>query len=250
MQHKDFTAALDLVTPDHLAHLPEPARRHLLFAGVVGRPADRSFEAELPGWFRLRPGRRWAACVSSQRNTAPDVRREFRMRTSLAHLIPLRATDTYADGRGHLHATALGLVTVADRRGPEIDAGELVTFLADAVLLAPSMLLSLPVTWEEADENGYRVALTDHGRTVTGRVRVDGRGAPRAFTTDDRWAVLPEGLVRTTWSTPVDGWHLDSGRLRPRHGMAVWHLPDGPFAYAQVDFGRATITYGTPRPTA
>ena len=248
MPHEDFTTTLDRVTADDIAHLPEPARRHLAFAGVVGRPLDRSFEARLRGWFRLRPDQRWMSCESHQYNSAPDVTRVFRMRTTLAHLIPLRATDTYVDGHGRLHATALGLFTVADNRGPELDAGELVTFLDDAVLLAPSMLLTLPVEWSAVDEHTYQVTLTDRGVTVAGRVTVDRRGAPRDFTTDDRYAVLPEGMVRTTWSTPVDGWLLDSGRMRPRRGTAVWHLPTGPFAYAQFDFVRSTIVYNGPRP--
>ncbi|CCH32902.1 DUF6544 family protein [Actinosynnema sp. NPDC047251] len=248
MPHNDFATTVAHVTPDDLAHLPEPARRHLTFAGVVGRTPDRSVEARLRGWFRMRPDQRWTACDCHQYNTAPEVTRRFRMRTSLAHLFPLRATDTYLEGHGRLHATALGLFTVADEHGPELDAGELVTYLADAVLLAPSMLLPLPVGWTAVDEHTYQLALTDHGHTVTGRVTVDHRGAPRDFTTDDRWAVLPEGLVRTRWSTPLDGWLLVSGRMRPRRGTAVWHLPDGPFAYAQLDFTRSTITYNATAP--
>ncbi|MEV0674939.1 DUF6544 family protein [Actinosynnema sp. NPDC050436] len=250
MQRQDFpvdhATDHDVIAEDRIADLPDPVRRHLTFAGVVGRPLDRWFEAELRGWFRTAPDRRWAACRCHQRNSAPEVTRTFRMRTTLGRVVPVRAEDTYSAGRGRLRATAFGLFTLTDEQGPELDAGELATFLADALLLAPSMLLSLPVEWSAAGEHAYHVALTDLGRTVTGRVELDGRGAPRVFTTEDRWALRPGGLVRTRWSTPVDGWLLTAGRVRPRRGTAVWHLPGEPFAYAQFDYSHSTLTYGHP----
>ncbi|MEV8436068.1 DUF6544 family protein [Actinosynnema sp. NPDC051121] len=233
------------ITVDDIAHLPEPAQRYLRFTRVPGRPADVSFHATAHGFFRLRPDRNWIACTTEQRNDATDLTRDFRMRLKLAHLVPVRAEDVYRQGHGRMHATALGLLPVADGEGREFDLGELVTFLDDAVLLAPSMLLRLPVEWTAIDEHTFGLALTDHDNTVTARVTVDDRGAPRDFTTEDRWADLPEGLVRTRWSTPVDGWCLVAGRIRPRRGTAVWHLPEGPFAYAQFDYTGADITYDT-----
>lgn len=68
---------------------------------------------------------------------------------------------------------------------------------------------------------------------VTARVLVDARGAPVEFSTDDRWCILPDGLVRTRWSTPVQGWMKINGRWQPRWGAAIWHLPGGPFCYAE-----------------
>jgi hypothetical protein len=233
------------ITADDIAHLPEPAQRYLTFTRVLGRPADMSFHATVHGFFRMRPDQRWIACTSEQHNSAADLTRDFRMRLRLVHLIPVQAEDLYEHGHGRMHATALGLFAVADGKGREFDLGELVTFLNDAVLLAPSMLLRLPVEWTAIDDHTFGLTLTDHDNTVTARVTVDDRGAPREFTTEDRWADLPEGLVKTRWSTPVEGWSLVAGRIRPRRGTAVWHLPDGPFAYAQFDYTKADITYST-----
>ena len=51
-------------------------------------------------------------------------------------------------------ALGLGLVTVADGAGPEFDIGELSTWLDDAVLLTPGMLLHPRTTREAAGEGG------------------------------------------------------------------------------------------------
>ncbi|MGM1062365.1 DUF6544 family protein [Saccharothrix sp. Mg75] len=237
-----MTRTATTVTEHDIAHLPEAARRYLRFTGVPGRPRDTGFDLRAHGWFRRRPTDHWTACRVEQRNTTAPLRRDFHLHLNFGHVLPVHATDTYSDGHGRLHATALGAFTLAHATGPEVDAAELVTYLDDALLLAPSTLLDLPVTWAEVDGHTFDATLTDHGTEVTARVTTDHRGAPREVTTDDRWADLPTGLTRTRWSTPVDGWLLVGDRVRPRRARATWHLPDGPFTYAQFDFTDADIT--------
>jgi hypothetical protein len=112
---------------------------------------------------------------------------------------------------------ALGLVPVADGSGPEFDTGELTTWLDDGVLLAPGMLLGPRTTWEAAGPHGFRVAVTDAGRTERAEVSLDEDDRPSDVRSDDRRADLPGGPVRALWSTPVDGWAVVDGR--PRIGM-------------------------------
>ncbi|MBB5801978.1 hypothetical protein F4560_001746 [Saccharothrix ecbatanensis] len=76
------------ITADDIAHLPEPAQRYLRLARVPGRPADVSFHATTHGFFR--------------------------MHLKLAHVVPVRAEDVYENRHGRMHATALGLIPVAD----------------------------------------------------------------------------------------------------------------------------------------
>lgn len=129
----------------------------------------------------------------------------------------------------------LDLFTIADGAGEEYDTGELVTYLNDAVLIAPSMLLVPEISWAPADASSFDISLTDHGRTVTARVVVDENGAPKDFSTTDRFCYNPDEakkLMRARWSTPIAGWQVVDGRPQPTNGQAVWHLPRGPFAYA------------------
>jgi len=39
-------------------------------------------------------------------------------------------------------------------------------------------------------------------------------------------------LVRGRWTTPIEGWQEIDGRSLPTRGRAVWHMPEGEFAYA------------------
>ena len=226
-----------------LEGLPDAVQRYLRFMGVAGRPRDRSFRAHLTGRFRMRPGQRFMRCESWQYNSGPDPARVFHMRIDFAGFVPMVGRDVYLRGRGSMHGKLLDVIKVADGEGPEFDTGELTTYLNDAVMLAPSMLLGPATAWTAGDDSSFDVSLTDAGRTVTARVFLDERGAPCDFSSTDRYADLPGGLVRAQWTTPVTGWTVSGGRAHPRRGSAVWHLPDGDLTYAEFDFEPGAVEY-------
>jgi ferredoxin len=241
-------AATAPVTEADLAGLPTAAQRYLRFMDVIGRPPDWSFLAHFTGRFRLRPRLPWMRCEAWQYSTCPAATRLYHMRMYAAGVLPMTGRYAYHCGHGRMHGKLGGLLPVADGSGPEYDLSELVTYLNDAVLLAPSMLVSLPVTWAHVSDSAFDLTLTDAGHQVTARVFVDGRGAPTDFSTDDRWCARPEGLVRTRWSTPVQGWMKVNGRWQPGRGSAVWHLPDGPFCYAEFGFAPGAVLHNVPPP--
>ena len=182
-------------------------------------------------------------CEAWQYNSRPGVARVFHMRIEAVGLVPMLGRDSYLSGRGQMLGRLLGLVTVAHGSGPEYDAGELVTFLNDAVIFAPSMLLRLPVSWSAAGDRSFDVTLADSGHRVTARVSLDERDAVCDFSTDDRYRDAPGGLARARWSTPVQGWREVDSRRLPSSGSAIWHLPNGPLPYAKFTFGPGDISY-------
>jgi hypothetical protein len=228
----------ELITNDDLAPLPAPVQRYLRFMGVVGRPRHGSMRLGWSGGFRMKPDGPWLPCEAWQYNTRAPITRIFEMRLRFAKLFPVIARDTYVQGYGHLLAKLLDVFPLADADGEEIAMGELVTYLDDGIFLAPSMLLGPETTWTAASDASFDVTLRDRGHAVSARVLVDERGAPTDFSTTDRFYQPPEDpshrWLRTRWTTPIDGWEMAEDRPVPTRGQAVWHLPEGPFAY--VDF--------------
>lgn len=214
--------------------LPEAAQRYLSFMRVVGRPRDWSFRLALRGRFRPAPGEGCRPCEAWQYDSAPAVARIFHIRLRLAGIVPVLARDTYLKGRGRMLVRLLDLVTVADGSGEEFDVGELVTYLNDAVLIAPSMLLTPGARWTHVDSHAFDVALTDRGRTVTARVETDRHGAPTIFSTTDRFYADPKAPrpVRARWTTPIENWKEVDGRQVFTRARAVWDLLTGSFEYA------------------
>lgn len=222
-------AFLPVVTETDLSLLPKPAQRYLRFMGVLGRPRDWSFRTGFVGRFKIKQSAPWRPCDVWQYNTSPVVTRTF-----------------FMQGHGRMLGKALDLFTVIDGSGSEFDIGELVTYLNDLVLLAPSMLMVPAVSWAEVDGRSFDLALTDHHNIVKARVFLDDRGAPVDFETTDRFCedpADPKKWMRARWSTPMQGFHDLGGRQLPTKGQAVWRLEQGGFPYADFELVPERLAY-------
>jgi len=235
------------LAPGDLASLPDAAQRYLRFMRVLEHPRVESFRVASRGRFRLRRDGRWMEAKAWQYNAREPIARLFYMTLRMGRVLPVFGRDTYRDGRGRMLVRPLDLFTVEDGRGPEYDLGELVTWLNDGVLIAPSMLLGGPVSWNEVDAHAFELAVTDHGRTARAQVRIDERGAPVDFETSDRF--LREGKSparRTRWSNPVTAMTEVDGHPVAAAGRAIWHVEGGEFCYAQLEFVRSTLAFNVP----
>lgn len=234
------------IEPNALAALPSPVQRYLGFMRVAGRPRDVSLRAGFSGRFRLDRGR-WRRCEVLQYDARAPITRVFMMQLALKGVLPVTVRDEYLRGHGTLEARAFDRLRVAEGHGHELDVGELVTYLNDAILMAPSLLLGPETTWTEVDPDCFHVALTDGALTVAARVQLDARGAPLSFTTTDRFFDAPDGRkVRTAWETPVSGWHEAGERMLPTFAQAIWQLAEGPFPYAELCFEPERIAFNVP----
>jgi Family of unknown function (DUF6544) len=235
------------VIEEDIVGLPAAVQRYVRFMGVVGRPREWSFRARFEGRFRMRPGMGWLPAEAWQYNSAIRVARVFVLRVRLAGVVPMTGKDIYVDGHGRMLGKLAGLITVADGQGEEFDIGELTTYLNDAVLFAPSFLLRDEVSWAEVNANAFDVTLRDAGRSVTGRVFIDRRGAPVDFATTDRFIDLPGGPRRCEWRTPIPEWVVDAnGRVVPGPFKCVWNLPEGEFSYIEGRLDPQSFDFNVP----
>lgn len=234
------------VTEADLAPLPATAQRFFRRMAVLGRPRDWSFVGHPAGRFRASPTAAWQPMHAWQYNTgAPGIARIFHIRLRMFG-VPVLARDTYVRGRGRMLARPLDLFPVVDGTGPEFDLGELVTWLNDAVLMAPSMLLVPAVSWAAVDDGSVDVTVTDGANRVTARLFVDADGLPTDFHTTDRWyaAAGAKGPpVRSRWTTPVEGWRAVDGRMLFSRGTAVWKLPGGDLPYAEFTLQPGALAF-------
>ncbi len=195
----------------------------------------------------MAPNRRWMPIEAVQFDTRTPIARFFHMRARMNGILPVLARDTYVQGHGRMLGKVVDLVTVVDGSGSEFDKGELVTWLNDCVLLAPSMLLGPTTRWSHLDARTFDVSLSDHESTVTARVFIDGRGAPINFETTDRFVTDPDDpshrLIRCRWTTPIESWQPVHGRTYPARGRATWHLPRGEYRYAEFELIPGTLAF-------
>jgi hypothetical protein len=235
------------VAAGELEVLPAPARRLMEFMGVPGRPRDRSFRARWQGRFRMAPDKPWMPCEVWQYNLGAPVVRVFHMRVRLGGLLPTYVRDLYVNGSGRMLGKLMDTFSIVDDTSASVTTGELVTYVNDALMFAPSMLLGPATSWTPVDDRCFDVALTDHDTRVSARVFVNDGGAMTDFSTTDRFGEDPSnrraGLVRTRWSTPVERWNATGERPLPAGGRAIWHFPGGDFCYAEISPAHMAIEH-------
>jgi hypothetical protein len=140
----------------------------------------------------------------------------------------VKVHDAYAGGEGMLHASLLGLVTLAEVRGtPEAAHGELLRFLAEAVWYPTALLPSQGVRWEEVDSVSAKATLCDGQTEAALLIRFDENGLIESACAKARGRAMSGGTVPTPWDGRISGYKKISGMLIPREAEAAWLLPQG-----------------------
>ena len=142
---------------------------------------------------------------------------------------------------GTCSASLLGLFTVFDVRGEQLDQGAMLRYLGEMVWF-PSAFLGENITWVAVDDYTAQVTLTDHGKSVSAFMYFDETGKVTNFTADRHREVDGEFSL-DPWSTPVTKYGMMAGLNLPVRGQAVWNLPAGDFVYIEVEI--TEITYNS-----
>lgn len=149
--------------PDALEGLPAPVRRYFRAVLTPGQARVRGALFSQRGRFNLGEAEeRWCPFTASQRVVTARPGFDWDARIALAPGLKVFVHDAYLAGEGRLHASVLGLFTVAAQRGtPEMAEGELMRFLAEAPWYPTVLLPGQGVRWEAIDENSALATLTD-----------------------------------------------------------------------------------------
>ena len=240
-----------------IAAFPEPARRYLTFMGALERPRDWSFRAALTGRFRTKPGQAWMPMNAWQYNSSLELTRVFYIRVRFFGVMPVLARDTYVRGQGRMLIRPLDLFTAEDARGPEVAISELATYLNDAIMLGAVVVIGPGLFLDGRRRSIVRRGLDPWRPHRAWRASsLDAQGAPRDFSTTDRFLEEPLRLPPHPSRSPGALDHADRRMAAGRRqaaatsGRAVWHLPQGDFTYVEVAFSPERVAFNVPPGTS
>jgi hypothetical protein len=216
-----------VVTAAMLEGLPAPVQRYLTYSGVVGKPIARTVRLKQTGRIRQDAASPWMQLTAEEYYSTNPPGLLWFAKATMNGLPIVRVRDSYVQGKGHMYASAAGLVTVLDMEGPEMDQGALMRYLNE-MLWFPSAFLGDNVTWQPIDDHRAQVSLTDHGLTVSATLFFDDEGRVTDFLAD-RYRNNGDGTSSLLpWSTPIHAYRqYPSGLRLPAEGVGVWHLPSG-----------------------
>ena len=221
---------------EDLDGLPEPVRRYFEAVLEEGRPYVRSVRLEQRGEFRLGDSERsWRPLEATQHATVDPPGFVWSATVSLLPFVPVRVLDAYDHGAGVLRARLLSTVTVADvGPDPEMDEGELVRYLAEAVWFPTALLPAEGVEWEAVDERSARATLVDDGNAASVVFHFDEDDLVERVTAE---RYRQEAEDHAPWTGYFRDYERRNGMSVPTEAEVEWNLPDGdrPYWRARVE---------------
>lgn len=216
-----------------LATLPEPVRRYVRAAGVVGQPRVQNFRATWTGRIRSGPETAWMAFTGEQLNTFDTPRRFFLMDAVMKGL-PVDVFHSFDERGATMRVRLLSVKSMVDVSGAALTRSETVTLFNDLCLFAPAELVRPAIAWEAVDAHTARAHYTQGPNTISATLLFNNADELVEFQSADR-NPSPDGTAAapTRWTTPA----RDYGRVGParvsRRAEARWHPDSGAWTYAE-----------------
>lgn len=140
----------------------------------------RTLYLKQQGSMRSRPDGKWVPFEAEQYVTCQPAAFQWTVRMDMAPGLFVLGRDRFENGNGRMLIRLLGLMTLADAKGPEMDQGTLVRFLAEMVWY-PWYALTPKLRWEAIDDHRARATLRIRDTEGSGVFTFDDRHHPIAF---------------------------------------------------------------------
>lgn len=220
-------------TPEHLAGLPAPVVRYFRRVLAPGQPIARRIDFDQLGRFRIgtspdswKPMRATQSVSTQPRGFVWDAR------ISVAPLLPVYVRDSYLGGRGGMRGEVIALFPTVTASGlPELDAGALHRYLAEAVWYPTALLPQEGVEWQGIDDLHATATLTDGCTTVSVQFTFSHSGEIVAFSVPERFREVNGRYEPTPWCGHCGNYQQHGGMWIPVDCEVEWQLPSGPLPY-------------------
>ncbi|KWV94227.1 DUF6544 family protein [Erythrobacter sp. AP23] len=223
-----------LLTETDIDHLPEPVQRYIELTGSIGRPVVTEIVMHFDAAMYDAPDEpgMTGPVVQYERFDVPH--RLFFMKTRMKGL-PVAVLHDFNHDQATMRVRLAGIANVIDIGGPKLTRTETVTILNDLAFFAPSRLADERLSWTEEDDRHAKVSFTLGANTVSAELIFNEAGELIDFVSQDRGMLETDGsLTVTRWTTPLDNYREFAGWRLASEGNAIWHLPEGPFAYGHL----------------
>ncbi len=206
--------------------LPDPVQRYFQAVLKEGQPIVTAVNLSQQGVFNMSETKaKWSPFTATQFVTTQSPGFDWDARIQMAPGVSAFVHDAYALGAGSLHASLLGLFTVADVRDtPAAAQGELLRFFAEMPWYPTALLPSQGVRWEAIDDTSARATFTDAPTTVSLVFRFNAEGTIETMRAEAR---CRDKLTAMPWSGRFWDYSVCNEMLIPLQGEVGWEYPDG-----------------------
>lgn len=220
-----------VITEADIIRLPEPVQRWLRYSGMVGNERIATVRLKQRGQMRSAADKPWMPIVAEQYYTTNPPAFVWSAKAIMAPGIWARVRDKHVEGTGNILVKALGLITIDNKKGPDLDHDTLLRYLNE-IMWFPSAALSDYIAWEPIDARSAKATMTYHNVTGSAVFYFDDQGRITNMIAE-RYAGSNGELV--PWQTPITAYGEFHGVRVPTAGEAIYKLPSGDFTYGRIE---------------
>jgi len=228
-------SAQSTFTEDSVAGLPALLRQHIINGGYMERPfMDNMLIYFHNTKFRMSVDKKPMKIKFMQVNFVNRPDRHAFLTGRIAG-IPLQAKDSVLDGFGSMTGVLAKKFQLFRSTGSEMDQGQLITALADAVYM-PSLFLQEYVSWTVVDDHTVEGEISWKGVTAKGRFTFDNNGSIIRFDTNDRYMdENGKGSSLVPWYVTYSDYKEQNDYYQPGRVSVSWMLRDDDDTYFVSD---------------
>jgi hypothetical protein len=230
-----------------MRELPAPVARYLEAVLPPHARAVRHARLTQRGEFLVRPPATWRPFTATHELTACPPAFVWDARIRMFPGLAIRVRDSFLDGVGSMRGTLLGAIPIVAQEGtPEMAAGALQRYLAEAVWCPTALLPHNGIEWRPIDASRARAMIGASGVQVSLDFHFDRSGLIEYVYTPSRPRATGRTFEPTPWQGRFAGYEERGGMLIPLEGEVAWLLPGGPQTYWRGRIVEAAFAAGPP----
>jgi hypothetical protein len=238
---KNEVLPVETMTEADIQELPQAIQKYIRYTGCIGKEKVRNFRAEFKGGIRSQPSVTFMPFHSVQYNFLDEPTRLFYI-TAKKVGIRIRGIHIYAEKKARMLIKILGLFTVTDAKGAEMDQSETVTIFNDMCFMAPASLIDKRITWKEIDNKTVTASFKNGSIEISATLYFDENGGVANFISNNRYETT-NGRTYSNypWLTPVTEYRNINGYRLPSSAKLIYRYPEEDFCYGE--FNLVNIEY-------
>ena len=223
----------DLLTETDIQYLPRIVQKYIYITGSLGKAKIKNFYAEFTGGFRSNSKEKSSPLHSIQYNFFHEPTRLFYM-VAKKMGIPATGLHIYSKQTASMVIKVLGLFTVVEAKGVEMNKGETVTFFNDMCFIAPATLIDNNISWKETDNTTVEAHFKNGNIEISANLYFKENGELINFVSTDRYETTDGKTYNNfPWSTPVTEYSRINGYYLPSSAKVIFKHPDEDFCYGE-----------------
>lgn len=234
----------DILPEQKISHLPPIVQKWMQRSGAIGKPITGMARIEQRGSMLTKPGGSWMPFTAKQYTALQNPGFVWQTEMGDNPFMTIGGRDYYLDGKGGMNISLMYLYPIVQARGPEIDQGSLVRYLAEIVWF-PSAAANTNINWEPVNDTTARATLRVGGTTATGTFFFNQEGDCTAFE-------APRYMI-SNGTTTLEQWGVQSKAFREFDGVRVpyqseitWKLKGGDYTWLKLEITGLTLNPVSP----